>query len=96
MYKYSFTVRGYNVGRRYGLPHYSEWQARANEMPALCLAIGDSILRHKKGLKTAAEMYRAAGLGVYEIFNRLEGQISLERLKALCSDLDYELHWALD
>lgn len=96
MYKYSFTIRGYNVGRKYGLPHYSEWQARTNEMPALCLAIGDSILRHKKGLKTAAEMYRASGLGIYEIFNRLEGQLTLERLRKLCNDLDHRLHEALE
>ena len=62
------------------------------------LAYADRI-RDKKvrlaGMKTATELYRAAGLGVYPIVKRMNYEMNVDRVKLYCEHLDrYTFHYA--
>ena len=62
------------------------------------LAYADRI-RDKKvrlaGRKTAVELYRAAGLGVYPILERMNYEMDIDRVKWHCEYLDrYTFHYA--
>ena len=62
------------------------------------LAYADRV-RDKKvrlaGRKTAVELYRAAGLGVYTIEKRMNYEMSIEWVKRHCEHLDrYTFHQA--
>lgn len=62
------------------------------------LAYADRI-RDKKvrlaGRKTATELYRAAGLGVYPIVKRMNYEMDIDRVKLYCEHLDrYTFHQA--
>lgn len=65
-----------------------------------CITAGDLCLANKVrngGLKMACELYRAGGLGIYNIFDRMDGRLSLERIRFLCEDLiDRSLHGPWD
>lgn len=90
-----WTVRTYYILRRYNLTI-----ACAQD----CIRIADN--RHKyrnAGMKFAVELYRAAGLGVYNIYDRLRATstdllhpMSFDRVKMLCGDFDILLHMSLD
>ena len=85
----AWTVRTYYILMREGITLTD----RADMIEAADLAVQGK-LRHA-GLKFATELYRAAGLGVYPIYKRLntrEGRIDLQRVKSICERLDIDLH----
>lgn len=98
MYKYSISVRAYNVGRKYGLPHFEDWNRLPSEvMRAACLKAADSVLADGRGKKTAVELYRAGGLGVYQIALIMCGEnVGIDYIRALCERFDKLLHEGLN
>ena len=85
----AWTVRTYYILMREGITLID----KAEMIEVADLAVQGK-LRHA-GLKFATELYRAAGLGVYSIYTRLntrEGRIDLQRVKSLCEYLDLSLH----
>lgn len=85
----SFSVRTYNFLLRDKIDMDS---AEA------VLAYADRI-RDKKvrlaGRKTAVELYRATGLGVYPIVKRMNYEMDIDRVKWHCEYLDrYTFHYA--
>lgn len=85
----AWTVRTYFILMREGLTLIS----KADMIEVADLAVKGKV-RHA-GLKFAIELYRAAGLGVYPIYKRLntrEGRIDLQRVKSRCEYLDLALH----
>ena len=84
MYKFSFSVRTYCIGQRYG---YNLTTA------AGCIAAADDLIIHPHsgaGKKTITELYRAGGLGVYQIAVKI-GKDS-ECVKNICEHFDQMLH----
>lgn len=64
-----------------------------------CLEVADGIVAGEIGgcgLKMAMELYRAGGLGIYPIYERLGGRMSLEAVCKYCDILDTELHQAVE
>ena len=95
MFKFSLSVRAYNNARRYGLPCLDEWAALSNEaLQKACRKAADSVLAHGRGTRTAIELYRAAGLGVYNIGLIMGGDI--ERIRTICTQIDERLHESLN
>lgn len=85
----AWTVRTYYILIREGITLID----RADMIEVADLAVQGK-LGHA-GLKFATELYRAAGLGVYPIYKRLnttEGRIDLRRVRSLCEYLDNSLH----
>ena len=84
MYKFSFSVRAYNIGLKRG---YDLTTA------AGCIAAANDLLINPcsgAGKKTITELYRAGGLGVYQIAVKI-GKDS-ECVKNICERLDQMLH----
>ena len=82
MYKFSFSVRTYCIGQRYG---YDLTTA------AGCIAAADDLLiNHESAKRAMTEIYRAGGLGVYQIAEKI-GKDS-ESVKIMCEHLDRMLH----
>ena len=84
MYKFSFSVRTYHIGQRHG---YNLTTADG------CIAAADDLLINPHsgaGEKTITELYRAGGLGVYQIAEKI-GKKS-EFVKIVCERLDRMLH----
>lgn len=84
----SWTVRTYNVLMRNRL---SVWSAED------AVDVADAVMRghyRNGGKKMAAELYRAAGLGVYEIARRTSKTV--EEIRNLCEWLDLSLHESLN
>ena len=82
MYKFSFSVRTYYIGQRHG---YNLTSA------AGCIAAAnDLLINHKAGKKTVTELFRAGGMGVYQIAARIEK--NPEYVKNVCERLDRMLH----
>ena len=82
MYKFSFPVRTYCIGQRYG---YNLTTA------AGCIAAAnDLLINHKAGKKTVTELYRAGGMGVYQIAVKIEKEPA--HVKIMCERLDRMLH----
>ena len=88
MYKFAFSVRAYYVGLR-----------RSYDLTtaAGCIAAADDLLVHPcngAGKKTITELYRAGGLGVYQIAALLDK--NPEEVRTLCERFDNTLHeaWA--
>ena len=84
MYKFSFSVRTYYIGQRYG---YNLTTADG------CIAAADDLIIHPHtgaGKKTITELYRAGGLGVYQIAARIEKEPAC--VKLICERLDGMLH----
>ena len=84
MYKFSFSVRTYCIGQRYG---YNLTTADG------CIAAADDLIIHPHtgaGKKTVTELYRAGGMGVYQIAARIEK--NPEYVKNVCERLDWMLH----
>ena len=90
-----WTVRTYYILMRYRL---------TADSPAACIEIADNRHNYRNaGMSFAVELYRAAGLGVYNIYDRLWATspdllhpMSLERVKTLCNRFDIQLHERLD
>ena len=82
MYKFSFSVRTYYIGQRYG---YNLTTA------AGCIAAAnDLLINHKAGKKTVTELFRAGGMGVYQIAVKIEKEPA--HVKIMCERLDRMLH----
>ena len=84
MYKFSFSVRTYCIGQKYG---YNLNTA------AGCIAAANDLLTSPHsgaGKKTVTELYRAGGMGVYQIAARIEK--NPEYVKNVCERLDWMLH----
>lgn len=98
MYKFSLSVRAYHTARKYGLPHFEDWNKLPSEvMQAACLKAADGVLANKRGYKTAIELYRAAGLGVYNIALIMCGEgIGFDKIRMVCDQVDTRLHECLD
>lgn len=98
MYKFSVSVRAYHIGRRCGLPHFEEWDKLPSEvMQAACLRAADNVLARHGGKSTAIELYRAAGLGVYQIGLIMCGEgIDVDYIRKICGRVDKNLHESLD
>ena len=84
MYKFSFSVRAYNIGLKRG---YNLTTA------AGCIAAADDLIIHPHsgaGKKTITELYRAGGMGVYQIAEKI-GKTP-ESVKIICERFDRILH----
>ena len=84
MYKFSFSVRVYNIGLKRG---YNLTTATG------CIAAADDLLTSPHsgaGKKTITELYRAGGLGVYQIAAKIEKDP--KSIKIMCERLDRMLH----
>lgn len=97
MYKFSLSVRAYHMGRRYGLPRFEEWTILpADTMQEACRKVADSVLANKRGYRTAIELYRAAGLGVYNIGLLMCGEgVDIDKVRMVCNQVDQRLHESL-
>lgn len=90
MYKYSVSVRAYYIGLRRGYDLTSA---------AGCIAAADDLLIYpttSAGKRVITELYRAGGLGVYQIYKRLGETKSPEEIKGLCEKYDKMLHDSLE
>ena len=83
----TWSVRTYNIIMRNKLEV---------ETPEQAIAAGDLVMANKlrnAGLKCATEFYRAAGLGVYQIVEKLHYCRSWDMIARWCNDLDrYTFH----
>lgn len=97
MYKFSLSIRAYQTGRRYGLPCLEEWNTLpAGEMQTACIKAAESVLTNHRGKKTAVELFRAGGLGVYNIALIMCGEdFPIEKIRMVCDKVDSELHESL-
>lgn len=96
MYKFSLSARAYHTARRYGLPHFEEWSTLpADTMREACRRAADSVFANKRGLRTAIELYRAAGLGVYNISLTMYC-VDLDKIRMVCNQVDQRLHESLN
>lgn len=87
MYKYSWTVRTYNILCRYSV---------AVSTPAEAEAAAATVLAGKyrnAGKRTAVELLRAAGWGVYNIHAAVNG-LSIDAVRDACERFDTMLHVA--
>ena len=88
MFKFAFTVRAYNTCRRfYFIPNCAEE----------CILIGDLELMEnpRASARFITEMYRAGGMGVYQIKERI-GKNSIEEIRDYCEYLDNLLHQSMN
>jgi hypothetical protein len=87
MYKYSVSVRAYYVCcQRRGFDLTTQ---------ASCIEAAQDLLDHptrSAGKGTATELFRAGGLGVYQIYARLGETVDLDRIRNLCERFDRTLH----
>lgn len=63
-------------------------------------ALGDLVAAGKiwnAGRKVATELYRAAGLGVYNIYEKLNGKVEVDKIRCWCEYIDTDIfHARLD
>lgn len=98
MYKFSLSARAYHNARRYGLPHFEEWATLSDSaMRWACYKAADSVLANKRSKSAAIELYRAAGLGIYNIGSIMCGEgVDIDRIREVCNRVDQRLHESLD
>lgn len=93
MFKFSLSVRAYSHARRYGLPYYEDWETCDDDvLRALCVHAGECVLYAGRSRKTAAELMRAGGLGVYQIHGYFAGDLPLDTVRRWCDEFDEKLH----
>ena len=91
MFKFWVSVRAYNMGRRYGLPMIDYWSYYSDkELQEMFAATGYAVLNAKRGLKTGAELLRAAGFGCSQIAAITHSD--MRTVKAWCEVWDMRLH----
>lgn len=84
MYKFAVSVRAYATGIRRGYDLNTA---------AGCIAAANDLIKHPcsaAGKRTITELYRAGGLGVYQIA-KLVGK-NPEDVRNLCTRIDIMLH----
>lgn len=86
MYKFSFSVRTYCIGlkRGYNLTTAAGCIAAANDL----------LINHKSCEKTVTELYRAGGMGVYQIAVKIGKEP--ECVKKICERFDQMLHESIN
>ena len=82
MYKFSFSVRTHCIGQKHGY--------NLTTAVGCIAAANDLIIRNGENKRTITELYRAGGLGVYQIAERI-GK-NPESVKIMCERLDRTLH----
>ena len=94
MFKFALSVRSYNYGRRYGcLPYYEDlWAMSEAEARKACLQAAEALLA--RGCKRqAVELFRAAGLGYYNILGLMTAEgVNPWTTLTLCEGYDKSLH----
>ena len=91
MYKSTVSVRAYHF-MKHKLGYTFPFSQSA------CINGATEILLGKTsgaGLKTAIELFRAGGLGVWQIWEYVNDKKSLHEIRMLCEKIDTELHEAL-
>lgn len=81
-----WTVRTYNIVRRAGVTLETAEQV---------IDFADDVMHgyvRNAGRRCAVELYRGAGLGVYNIFERLHGTVTIEDIVTLCNQFDTMFH----
>lgn len=98
MYKFSLSVRAYHIGRRHGLPCFEDWGRLPSEaMQAACLKAAGNVFASRQSKTTAIELYRAAGLGVYQIGLIMCGEsVDVDYIRKICGRVDKNLHESLN
>ena len=84
MYKFAVSVRVYNVGVRRGYDLNTA---------AGCIAAANDLIKRPfpgAGKRIITELYRAGGLGVYQIAKLIKK--SPEEVRNLCTKIDIMLH----
>lgn len=84
MYKFSFSVRTYDIGQRYGY--------NLTTADGCITAANDLITNHcnRANKRTITELLRAGGLGVYQIAVKIGKEPA--HVKIMCERLDRMLH----
>lgn len=96
MFKFSLSVRAYHTVRRFGFPHWENWATlSADTMRAECIRAGENVLAYNRGIPTAIELFRAGGLGVYQIHQYMPCR-DIQWVKNQCERLDPFLHQSLN
>ena len=91
MYKSSVSVRAYNFmvhKMGYAFP-FSQSECVNGAVNILLGKVNGA------GLKTAIELLRAGGLGIWQIWIYVNGRKTFHEIKMLCEKFDTELHEAL-
>ena len=101
----SFVYDGFPCWRAWSVRTYNA--LRRNNIHVTCaenaVQVGNLAIRgyiRNAGIMTAIELYRAGGLGAYEILNRVNCELfhrkremwSIEKVRALCEDFDRLFH----
>lgn len=102
----SFVYDGFFCWRVWSVRTYNA--LRRSNIHVTCaedaVQVGNLAIRGRirnAGIMTAIELYRAGGLGVYEILNRVNYELivnrgrdawSIETIRALCEDFDRLFH----
>mgnify|MGYP006967287972 CR=1 FL=1 len=63
--------------------------------PAQAVELADRAVRGEiriLGAQSAIELYRGAGLGVYQIYQRVQSCVSLQRVREHCELIDRHYH----
>ena len=94
MFKFSLSVRAYHEGRKYGVINVEDWHKTPdNVMSLACFEAAKAVLRHHRGKKTAIELFRASGMGIYNIALLMTGEgVTIDRIRELCNSFDNRLH----
>lgn len=94
MFKFSLSVRAYHEGRKFGLPCFEDWHRTPdNVMELACKEAAIRILAYHRGKKTAIELLRASGMGIYNIALLMTGEnVTVDRIRELCNSFDNRLH----
>lgn len=92
MFKFSLSVRAYHIARCFSFPHWETWASiPADTMRRACLYAGERTLANHRGIKTAIELFRASGLGVYQIHQYIPTR-DIEWVRNQCERYDGSLH----
>lgn len=92
MFKFSLSVRAYHTARRFSFPHWETWASlSADTMREACLRAGENVLVYNRGVPTAVELFRASGLGVYQIHQYIPTR-DIEWVRNQCEQYDGSLH----
>ena len=90
----TWSVRTYNIILRNMQKCGPVLDAKDAEDMADLVVVG---LIRNAGLKVATELYRGAGLGVYNIYEKLGGRVEVDKIRCWCEYIDTEVfHAKLD
>ena len=82
MYRFSFSARTYHIGQRRGY--------NLTTADGCIAAANDLLINHESAKRAMTELYRAGGMGVYQIAEKIRK--TPESVKIICERLDRMLH----